>query len=432
MGRNRRAAYGGPMAPADPAPRSRRSARSARTAAHHRVVVIGGGNAGISVAARLQRRGVEDIAIVEPRDVHEYKPLFSHVAGGTARISETTRPQQSVMPRGVTWVRDAVVSLDPHRSAVQLAAGGELTYDHVIVCPGMQKDWSSVPGLAETIGAGDVTTHYEGDLAARTSLRLRDQRGGTVVFTQPAGPGSCAGAAQKPMYQACDFWQRTGVLADIRVVLVVPDETVFGIREFDDEIMRSIDRYGIELRTQSSLIEVDAAASEAVIASPGGVERISFDLINVVPPQSAPNWIAESGLSGRRGGNGADEDGFVAVDPETLRHVRFPNVWGLGDAAATENSKSGGALRKQTLVLARNLRAVLDGREPQERYDGYGVCPMTVSRSSVVWAEFGPSGELMPTIPFFRRMYRESRLSWFFDRRVLPWVYWNLILSGRV
>ncbi len=394
---------------------------------HHRVVVVGGGNGGVSAAARLQRQGVDDIALIEPKDTHEYQPLFSHVAGGTARISETVRPQGSVIPDGVRWIQDAVTSVDPHRSTVRLASGGEVGYDHLVLSPGMQKDWASVPGLAESIGTGDVTTHYEGDLAARTSLRLRDLRRGTVVFTQPAGPASCAGASQKPMYQACDYWQRTGVLDDIRVVLVVPETTVFGIPAFDREIQRAIDRYGIELRTESALIELDAAASEVVIASPSGIERIRFDLVNVVPPQSAPDWIRESGLAAA-----GDADGFVDVDPETLRHTRFGNVWAIGDAARTTNSKSGGALRKQTMVLAKNLAAVAGGSEPRARYDGYGVCPMTVSRSSVVWAEFGPSGELMPTIPFFRRMYRESALSWFFDRRVLPWVYWNLILTGRV
>ncbi|MDR6168895.1 sulfide:quinone oxidoreductase [Microbacterium paludicola] len=412
------------MATADAAsdPRATR-----RHPVHHRVVVVGGGNGGVSAAARLQRQGVDDIALIEPKDTHEYQPLFSHVAGGTARISETVRPQGSVIPDGVRWIQDAVTSVDPHRSTVRLASGGEVGYDHLVLSPGMQKDWASVPGLAESIGTGDVTTHYEGDLAARTSLRLRDLRRGTVVFTQPAGPASCAGASQKPMYQACDYWQRTGVLDDIRVVLVVPETTVFGIPAFDREIQRAIDRYGIELRTESALIELDAAASEVVIASPSGIERIRFDLVNVVPPQSAPDWIRESGLAAA-----GDADGFVDVDPETLRHTRFGNVWAIGDAAGTTNSKSGGALRKQTMVLAKNLAAVAGGGEPRARYDGYGVCPMTVSRSSVVWAEFGPSGELMPTIPFFRRMYHESALSWFFDRRVLPWVYWNLILTGRV
>ena len=72
------------------------------------------------------------------------------------------------------------------------------------------------------------------------------------------------------------------------------------------------------------------------------------------------------------------------------------------------------------------------GKEPGQRYDGYTVCPFTVSRSTVVWAEFDDKGELKPTIPFWKPMYRENRLSWIFDRHVLPWVYWNLILTGRV
>lgn len=152
-----------------------------------------------------------------------------------------------------------------------------------------------------------------------------------------------------------------------------------------------------------------------------------YDVLNVVPPQSAPTWISAAGLAAER-----DPGGFVEVDPETLRHRRFDDVWAIGDAAGTTNSKSGGALRKQTFVVAENLAAALRGQEPTRRYDGYGVCPLTVSRSSVVWAEFDPDGRPDPTISFLPQMYRENRLAWIADRYVLPWVYWNLILRGRV
>jgi sulfide:quinone oxidoreductase len=209
--------------------------------------------------------------------------------------------------------------------------------------------------------------------------------------------------------------------------MVVPTDTVFGIPAIDRELERKIAEYGIELRTRSELLEVDAAAGVVVIGGPEGAERISYDVLNVVPPQSAPNWLAQSSLPAP-----GDEGGFVEVDTTTLRHPRYSNVWALGDAAATANSKCGGALRQQTYALAKNLTAVLRGDEPSSRYDGYGVCPLTVSRSTVVWAEFDAEGDLAPTIPFWKSMYRESRLSWIFDRRVLPWVYWNLILTGRV
>ncbi|MET0303540.1 MAG: FAD-dependent oxidoreductase [Microbacteriaceae bacterium] len=393
---------------------------------HAGVLVIGGGNGGVSVAARLRRMGVDDIVLVEPRDQHVYKPLFSHVAGGTARASVTVRPQRDVTPKGVRWVQDAVASIDPDADAVVLAGGGTITYDHVIVSPGIRLDWDRIPGLVDALETPSVASHYRYDLAMKASLLLRDVTSGTVVFTEPAGPASCAGAAQKPMYQACDYWRSVGVLDDIRVVMVVPTETAFGISAIDGELERNIAAYGIELRTRSELIEVDAAAGEVVIGGPDGTERLSYDVLNVVPPQSAPQWVKDSTLPAD-----GDAGGFVEVDAETLRHPRYPNVWGLGDAAATTNSKCGGSLRKQTAVLAKNLVAVLRGEQPSQRYDGYAVCPFTVSRSTVVWAEFDDRGALKPTIPFWKTMYREARLSWIFDRHVLPWVYWNLILTGR-
>jgi sulfide:quinone oxidoreductase len=145
-----------------------------------------------------------------------------------------------------------------------------------------------------------------------------------------------------------------------------------------------------------------------------------------VPPQSAPDWVKATTLPAT-----GDPSGFVEVDPETLRHVRYPNVWSLGDAAATRNSKSGGALRKQTLVVAKNLSSALQGKAASSSYDDYSVCPFTVSRSTVVFAEFDDEYTPKPTIPFWTALARERRLTWVFDRHILPWVYWNLILKGR-
>jgi sulfide:quinone oxidoreductase len=395
---------------------------------HHRVVVIGGGNAGLSVAGRLRRRGVDDVVVVEPRQHHLFQPLFSHVAGGVARAGMAVRPQASVMPDGVGWIRDSVVDLQPESGTVVLASGDRVTYDHVIVCPGIQLDWDRVPGLAAALSTPSVASHYEFELVPKASRLLRDLRRGTVVFTQPAGPAKCAGASQKPMYLACDYWRATGVLRDIRVVMVVPDPTVFGIPEIDRELERKIAEYGIELRCGTELRSVDGKNRTVEIGPTGGgpTELLHFDVLNAVPPQSAPDWLKSTSLPAV-----GDSGGFVEVDPETLRHERYANVWALGDAAATRNSKSGGALRKQTKVLAENLLAVLDGKEPATRYNGYSVCPFTVSRSTVVFAEFDDRYRLKPTIPFWKTLSRERRLSWAFDRHILPWVYWHMILKGR-
>jgi sulfide:quinone oxidoreductase len=395
---------------------------------HHRIVVIGGGNAGLSVAGRLRRRGVDDVVVIEPREQHLFQPLFSHVAGGVARAGMAVRPQASVMPKGVEWIRDAVSDLEPESATVILASGDRVTYDHLIVCPGIQLDWDRVPGLAASLNTPSVASHYEFGLVPKASRLLRDLRRGTAVFTQPAGPAKCAGASQKPMYLACDYWRAKGVLRDIRVVMVVPDPTVFGIPEIDRELERKIAEYGIELRVETELRAVDGENRTVEIGPTDGGpgERLQYDVLNVVPPQSAPDWLKSTSLPAA-----AESGGFVEVDPETLRHTRYPNVWSLGDAAATRNSKSGGALRKQTKVVAENLLAALDGKEPATRYNGYSVCPFTVSRSTVVFAEFDDQYRLKPTVPFWKTLSRERRLSWVFDRHILPWVYWHMILKGR-
>ncbi|TCL78268.1 MULTISPECIES: FAD/NAD(P)-binding oxidoreductase [unclassified Rathayibacter] len=414
------------------------------TTDRHDVLIIGGGNAGLSVAGRLRRYGVEDVAVIEPRETHLYQPMFSHVAGGTAPASKATRPQGSVTPKGVTWIRDRVEAIDPAAKTVVLASGRRVGYGDLVVCPGIQKDWDAVPGLTAAMASPVGVSNYEFDYARKASSVLRGVRSGTVVFTQPSGPGTCSGASQKPMYLACDYWRETGVLADVHVVLAVPTPTMFGMPLIDAELERKVAEYGIDVRYSRELVEVDAEKRTVVIAGEDGRraqlgvdhdaghvgteqrETLSYDVLHAVPPQSAPDWLAGTGLAAE-GSTG----GFVEVDPLTLRHPRHPEVWALGDAAATTNSKSGGALRQQTKTLAKNLVAARQGKPLPQVYNGYSVCPFVVSRSTVVFAEFDDRYRPKPTIPFWKGLAKERRLTFLADRYLLPWVYWNLILQGR-
>jgi sulfide:quinone oxidoreductase len=396
-------------------------------AAQHEVLIIGGGNAGVALAARLRRYGVKDIGLVEPKDHHLYQPLFSHIAGGRAQAGEAVRSQQSVTPKGVEWIRDSAVDVDPNTNTVTLKSGATVGYGQLVVCPGMTNDWSAVPGLAEAVQGPHAASHYEFDLAPKAWTLLSSMTSGTAVFTMPSGPASCAGASQKPMYLACDYWKQQGVLDKIRVVMVQPYPTVFGVPEVDRELDRKVAEYGIELRTNSELVAVSPSGRRATIRdnARNTTEDLAYDVLNAVPPQSAPDWLKATPLP-----SPGDEGGFVEVDRQTLRHLRFPNVWSLGDAAATTNSKAGGALRKQTMVLAKNLVAARKGKPLTQKYDGYSVCPFTVSRNTVVFAEFDDRYRPKPTIPRVPT-WNESRLSWWVDRDMFPKVYWNLILKGR-
>ncbi|MHA7239648.1 NAD(P)/FAD-dependent oxidoreductase [Arthrobacter sp. TMS1-12-1] len=392
------------------------------------MLIIGGGNAGVSLAGRLRRYRVKDVAVIEPRSRHLYQPLFSHIAGGTADALEAVRLQADVMPRGVTWIQDKATDVSTGSRTVLLESGSAVTYDHMVVCPGIQNDWTAIPGLKAAMEGPHGASNYEYELAPKAWTLFRDLTRGTVVFTQPPGPASCDGAAQKPMYLACDHWQRTGVLQDIRVVLAVSTPTIFGMDIIDEELTRKIEEYGIEVRYSTELAAVDPEGRTVELANSvtGTSETLGYDVLHAVPPQSAPEWLKSTDLPahGARGG-------FVEVDPVILRHPRFPDIWSLGDAASTLNSKSGAALRMQTTVLAKNLRAVLKGKKPTAEYNHYSACPFVVSHNTVVFSEFDDKYKPMPTVPGWDDLARERRLTYVLDRFVLPKVYWNLILKGR-
>ncbi|WP_323960411.1 pyridine nucleotide-disulfide oxidoreductase [Arthrobacter sp. JZ12] len=392
---------------------------------HHQVLIIGGGNAGISLAARLKRYRVKGIAIVDPTEQHLYQPFFSHIAGGTAKAESAVRSQASVMPKGVTWVKDAATAIDPERKVVTLASGRQATYEHLVVCPGIQKNWDQIPGLKDAFDSPYAATNYSLDLAVKAWRLLSSLRSGTAIFTVPDGPITCGGAAQKPMYLACDYWRSQGVLDDIRVILAVPTETIYGVGIIDEELNRKIAEYGVELRCTTELASVDAENRVATLrnTAQGTDEHIPYDVLHATPPQSAPDWLRETGL--------ANDDGFVAVDKKTLRHITYPTVWSLGDAAGTANSKSGAALRKQTKVLAKNLKAVLGGGKPGQEYNGYGACPFTVTRHTVVLAEYDDTRTPKPSVPGWKGLAREKRLTWWVERYGFIRLYWYFILKGR-
>lgn len=366
--------------------------------------------------------------MIEPSEQHYYQPLWTLVGAGVARQEETIRPQASVMPQGVAWIKDSAADIDPERRTVSLASGGSVTYDYLVVCPGIQLDWDKIPGMAEAMESPAASSNYRYDLAPKTWDMIRNLKSGTAVFTQPSGPIKCAGAPQKIAYLAADYWRKQGVLDDIRVVMVLPTPGMFGIKVFADELERVVEKYGIEVRFNSEMTAVDPAAGVAVIRdnAAGSEESLHYDLLHVVPPQSAPDWLKRTPLA-----DPANPAGYVDVDKHTMRHKRYPEVFALGDAGSTPNSKTGAAIRKQAPVLVENLLAALDGETPSAQYGGYASCPLTTARGKMLLAEFDYTLQPAPSIPFIDTTKERSDM-WLLKRYALPFMYWNLILKGRV
>ncbi|MCX6481474.1 MAG: FAD/NAD(P)-binding oxidoreductase [Mycobacterium sp.] len=396
------------------------------TEAKHRFLIIGGGTAGITVAARLLRKGHTDVAVMEPSDKHDYPAMWTLVGGGQAAAAPTERSEASVMPKKATWIRKAAAEVDPEANTVTAADGATYSYDVLVVCPGIQLDWDKTEGLTEALGRNGVSSNYRYDLAPRTWDFIRETRSGSAVFMMPSGPMKCAGAPQKIAYLASDYWRKQGVLDKIDVHLVVPTPRIFGIPAIADNLDRVIADYGIHLHTSSEITAIDADARKVTVSSVGesGTDTtLSFDMLHAVPRQSAPDWIKTSRLST------GEPTGYFEVDKHTMQHVRYPNVFALGDAGSTPNSKTGAAIRKQAPVVVENIGSHISGRPLTARYDGYASCPIVTSTHDMLLAEFDYDFNLKPSFPVLDPT-KPHRPYWYLKKYGLPFMYWNLMLKG--
>ncbi|WPB59506.1 FAD/NAD(P)-binding oxidoreductase [Xylophilus sp. GOD-11R] len=394
------------------------------------ILIVGGGAAGIAVAASLRRRDRRvGITIVDPATEHCYQPGWTMVGAGIFESARTVRPMASVIPPNVRWLRDAVSTFDPEARQVRLASGATLGYGQLIVCPGLLLDWAAIEGLPQTLGRNGVTSNYRVDLAPYTWQLVQGLRGGKALFTQPPMPIKCAGAPQKAMYLSADHWRAEGRLGDVDIQFSNAGAVLFGVAAYVPALMEYVAAYGIGLNFGENLVAVDGERKVATFVKTGPdgsrtrIER-AFDLLHVVPPQRAPDFIRDSML--------ADGAGWLEVDPATLRHKRYADVFGLGDVVNTSNAKTAAAARKQAPVVARNVLAVRAGREPVAAYDGYGSCPLTVARGRIVLAEFTYGGTLAPSFPqWLLDGTRPTALAWHLKKSVLPRLYWQGMLKGR-
>ncbi len=392
---------------------------------HFDVLIIGGGNAGISAAARLIRKGVRRVAIIEPQQVHTYRPLLSYVGGGESALSSAERSQRSVIPDGCTWIRDSAVAVEPPHRTVQCAANGPYRYDDLVIGTGLEPDTDELPGIDAALATPGVASNYL-NLAEKTwDLIEAIPARGRAVFTVPRPPVSCTGTTVKPLFLAAGYWWRTGRLADLDITLVVDRPKLLGVPALDDKLSTLLREWNVRVLLNTSVIALKPEADSIAVDNGGSTEHLPYDMLHLVPPFRGPQWLQSSSLTAQ------GSHGLVDIDSKTLRHRTYPNIWAAGDVAAVDTDPSGGALRRQIKILVDNLLAARSGGEMTE-YDGYTVAPIATDTHQLIAGEFDRSGAIASSLPSFVDSTKPSRLAWAFDRYVLPQIYWHQILKGRL
>jgi sulfide:quinone oxidoreductase len=392
---------------------------------HHQIVIVGGGTAGITVAAQLTRGWGKkvDVAIIEPSSNHYYQPLWTLVGAGLAKKESTRKAEAAVIPKKTTWIKDAVSEFVPERNLLKTQSGQEITYDFLVVAAGLQVNFGKIPGLKESLGKDGVCSNYSYETVDSTWEAIRNFKGGTALFTNPSGAVKCGGAPQKIMYLADDRFRQAGVREKTHIIYTSALPNIFAVDKYRETLEKVIERKQIECRFREELIEIKPATKEAIVKNldSGQLSTIRYDLLHVTPPMGSPDFISRSSL--------ADRGGWVDVDSKTLQHTRFPNIFGIGDCSNLPTSKTGAAIRKQAPVVTANLLAAIAKQPLSASYDGYTSCPLVTGIGKLVLAEFNYKKVPEETFPVDQSKERWSM--WFLKRYLLPILYWHGMLKGR-
>lgn len=394
---------------------------------NHQILIIGGGNAGLSVASKLlaKNRSLR-ISVVEPSTKHYYQPAWTLVGSGVFDIRKTEREEASVIPKGVQWIKDKVTAFHPEANAVELSSGERLNYEYLIVAAGIQLNWDEVKGLKETLGKNGVCSNYSYEHAPYTFECIRTFKGGKAIFHNPHTPVKCGGAPHKIMYMAADYFRKHGILGQADIQYWSGAGKLFAVPKYEKTLLEVCKRANIDLHFMVKLTEVDGPGKVAKFIGIGEANKdheysVPFDMIHVTPPQSAPDFIKSSPL--------ANAAGWVDVDKHTLRHQKYANIYSLGDSSGLPTSKTGAAIRKQAPVLVENLLAAMQRNTPTASYNGYTSCPLVTGYGKLVLAEFDYDGKPQETFPIDQSKERWSM--YILKRYILPWLYWSKILTGK-
>ncbi|KAM3959224.1 sulfide quinone oxidoreductase [Aphomia sociella] len=392
-----------------------------------KLLVVGGGSGGCTIAAKFARRLQKNAVIVlEPSKDHYYQPLFTLVGAGVTRVSDTCRLEESVLPTNAKWIRDAAECIDPEKGFVKTKEGHVINYEYIVIAVGLKNDYSKVPGLSEALQDRNsgVSTIFDAQYCENTWRDIQKFKGGDAIFTYPDTLIKCPGAPQKIVYLAESYFTKTNVRSKSNVMFNTCLPVIFGVKKYADALLKVVERKKINVNYKTVLKEVRHGKKEAVFFNTDDKTKettMQYNMLHVAPPMKTPEFLNTSTSI-------VDQAGFLCVDKFTLQHTKYPNIYGIGDCTNTPNSKTAAAIAKQCYVLEQNLLSTMKKDNPKEKYDGYGACPLLTSYSTCILAEFVYDGVPRETLPF--NQARESTIAFYMKKHLFPALYWNLMLKG--
>jgi sulfide:quinone oxidoreductase len=417
-------------------------AQATRITTSARIVIIGAGAAGTAMANRLvERLEGAQITVIDARAEHHYQPGLSLVAAGLKPASYTVSRTTDWLPQGVTLVAEAAAAIDPEAKTVATTGGQSIGYDFLIVAPGLVLDHDAIEGFSvDLIGTNGIGALYAGPEAAAKTWQAASafiETGGVGLFTRPETEMKCAGAPLKHTFLIEDIASRGPAAGRFEMHYAAPQGALFGVPIVAEKVRMLFGQRGIATHMQHRLKSIEPGQKRATFvqtsidaATNAPVQtdvELPYDYLHVIPPQRAPEVIRQSGLSW------ADkwtDQGWVEVDTKTLRHLRYPEIFALGDVAGVPKGKTAASVKWMVPVVEDHLIAAIEGREGTEVYDGYTSCPLITRVGRAMLIEFDYNNNLVPSFPGVIAPLEELWISWLMKEVALKATY-NAMLRGK-
>lgn len=410
-------------------------ARASKLKSHAKILIIGGGAAGISMANRFSNTldGAK-VTLVGARKNHIFQPGQTLIASSLWNKSQVITSTQEWLPNDVNWIAKDAIAFDPDNKRVSLSDGQTLSYDVLIIATGCQLNFELIDGMsAELIGKHGIGSVYAGpEGAEKTNTMIQqciDRGEGKAIFTLADTAIKCAGAPLKMTFTSLDRFEHTRNREHFDVSFMTPFKNkVFSVPFYNEFVLNRWQEQKVNFFDQQKLTAIDAANQRATFTTPSG-DKIDkdYDFIHVVPPMSAPDAIRESELVWQTGSMAKD---WVEVDQYHMQHLRYPEIFALGDVAGVPFGKTAASVKTQAPVVEQNVLSFLQGKELQAKYNGYTSCPMITAIGKAMLAEFGYGGKLMPSFPFIDPK-EESWAVWIMEEKMLKPAYYAM-LNGKV
>ena len=344
-----------------------------------KVVVIGGGFSGATAAKYIRMWSDQKIQVtlVEPNDYFMSCPISNLVIGGSKTMADITTPYDNLTKRhGVRVVKDRVNSVDADKRTVKLAGGTELTYDRLIVSPGVDFMWETLPGMNKP-GAKEQVMHAW--KAGAQTLTLRQQLmampdGGVFAMTIPLAPYRCPPGPYERACQVAEYFSKAKPKSKVLILDANEDVTSKGA------LFKKAwtDRYKgiIEYRNKHNVTDVDVATKTLKFEFN---DDLKASVLNVIPAMRAGDIAVNAGLA-------TANKRWCEVDFLTFESKAAKNVHVLGDSIqiAPGMPKSGHMANQHGKTCAAAVVALLTGSQVNNMPIYNNTCYSFVSSDEVV------------------------------------------------